>query len=352
MFSKIKNKNVILSYFGINSDEITTKLIGVMEQGKLLEESNNKMLKRMPFLIAECFQNLVRHGEKGNESNGKDFFHRDFFQIMIEPNFVIISSANIVKSSSVPEIQKNIDTVNSLSPEELKELKLKVLMYGESSDLGGAGLGLIEMAYRTGRPLKTKFVDVSEEYSRFYLSTSLGDDTEADWEIDQIESDYLDMLRENIFLLYKGDITSNSTSFIIEMLRENFSNEKLPNQSKKELNIIIEILNNASKHGLSIDGKKEGLIALFSKDNIYSIYSGNYISNHDAEKLSSGFSQIYKTTISELTKIYRESLSAPNDKNIGIGLIEIARQTNKSMDFEIYEIKNKGKFLDLEVELS
>jgi hypothetical protein len=63
-----------------------------------------------------------------------------------------------------------MDEINALSPEEVKEQYKKILSNGQMSDKGGGGLGMIDIARRTGKPLLYDFVPVNDNFSFFSLN--------------------------------------------------------------------------------------------------------------------------------------------------------------------------------------
>ncbi len=119
MFSSIKNKNVALTYFGINTDEITTSLIGLATQEKAEDKSKKSILKKTPVIIAECFQNIIRHGEQVKLNENKYF--KECFQIKSGNGYIAVSSVNLILNANIEKMSASLERVNELSKEELKE---------------------------------------------------------------------------------------------------------------------------------------------------------------------------------------------------------------------------------------
>ena len=86
-FERIKEDNLCLLYSGNFSDDITNKLIELSEYNINNINALSKMKKKASFLMAECFQNIVRHGEKLGAETGNDGFfltknHRQKFMML------------------------------------------------------------------------------------------------------------------------------------------------------------------------------------------------------------------------------------------------------------------------------
>ena len=86
------------------------------------------------------------------------------FQIMI---------GNYIVNESVAKLRNKIDHINSLSPEELRTQYQEQLATTKLSEKGGAGLGFIDMARRSGQKLEYSFHPVSEQLSFFSLAVSI-----------------------------------------------------------------------------------------------------------------------------------------------------------------------------------
>ena len=135
-FEKVKDDNLCLLYNGLISDDITNKLIELSEYNINNIEGLAKMRKKASFLMAECFQNIIRHGELVTDlekhTNNSLFLTRNWNDIYC------IASGNLVLKKNLDTIEAQMKVVNSLSKDELKDLYLQVLEHNEISGKGGA----------------------------------------------------------------------------------------------------------------------------------------------------------------------------------------------------------------------
>ena len=81
----------------------------------------------------------------------------------------IIMTGNHIDKSKVQKLKDKIDMVNNMSKEELKTKYREVLNNEEITDKGGAGLGIIDIARRSGEKLDYEFKDVDNNHSYFSL---------------------------------------------------------------------------------------------------------------------------------------------------------------------------------------
>ena len=66
----------------------------------------------------------------------------------------VIFSGNAIKQENVQELKNKLSKINTMSKDELKEFYKFWISSQEFSSKGGAGLGLIDMARKTGNPLE------------------------------------------------------------------------------------------------------------------------------------------------------------------------------------------------------
>ena len=66
-------------------------------------------------------------------------------------------------------LKRRIKRINRSSHEEIKELYKFILNHQRISAKGGGGLGLVDIARKTGNKLEYAFKEYDENYSFFYL---------------------------------------------------------------------------------------------------------------------------------------------------------------------------------------
>ena len=84
-----------------------------------------------------------------------------------------IITGNYIKVENVEMLKKRLDEINLLSKDELKDYYKAVLNNGEMSAKGGGGLGMIDIARKTGQKLNYSFMPVDDVYSFFSLNIKI-----------------------------------------------------------------------------------------------------------------------------------------------------------------------------------
>jgi hypothetical protein len=84
-----------------------------------------------------------------------------------------IFTGNYILNENIIPLKARLDEVNSLNKEELKEYYKKVLNNGEMSLKGGGGLGMIDIARKTGEKIGYNFLEIDNKVSFFTLNIKI-----------------------------------------------------------------------------------------------------------------------------------------------------------------------------------
>ena len=174
-----KKKNygeILFSYEGsISTDSINSVLSSIEEK---LYETKVKVtiIKKVFNIVIESLQNLYHHIDDAPEDENKMDKRFGIFVLSKTENSFKISSANFLKVEKKKLLKDRMDQVNSLDKIERKNLYKYVLGNEEYTDKGGGGLGLIDIARRTGNKLEYNFHDYNKDYFFFSLDIKLSID--------------------------------------------------------------------------------------------------------------------------------------------------------------------------------
>ena len=161
--------NLILAYDGVLNTETISKLESSIEE-KIAENNLPKMVvKKVFFICVEALQNMFIHGHK--DDNGAQ---HNFFILYITNKAVKIKTANLITKTVIEKLSGDITKINSFNdPADLKAYYLEHLENNELSDKGGAGLGFITIAMKSGNKLSVQFNEINEKRSLFLLEVTI-----------------------------------------------------------------------------------------------------------------------------------------------------------------------------------
>jgi hypothetical protein len=337
LLKDLKADDLVFAYSGTISDSITHKIIELTQSN--IDSGGNfvKFKNKISFLMAECYQNVARHSKYSVDEKNINEIRGAFYVRSIGSNFHI-ASANSISREFIDSIKDKLDKVNSLSPDELRLLQKQVLAQGKLSDRGGAGLGIIEMARRTGQKISYEFEPINDELALFFLQLNISNVEgqyvqEVDCSLKHMKSLYHKMQDNNLLVVHKGDFSENSVLPIIHMIEKNILRLNEIKAGKQKLyNISVELLQNISMHAEKKNGVNEALFTLKKVDDGFIIGTSNYVQSCHTNLLTGTLENLLLLRKDELNELYREKLRLLIDENasgIGIGLIYIFRKSNK-----------------------
>ncbi len=82
-------------------------------------------------------------------------------------------TGNFIRNDKISLVKDKIDFINTLNKEELKEHYKTARLNSVISDVGGAGLGFIDMVRKSGNKLDYKFYETDADFSFFVLNSKI-----------------------------------------------------------------------------------------------------------------------------------------------------------------------------------
>lgn len=168
-----------LVYEGEITHQITKAFTSLAENKMDSYSEDTSMKKKVFHVMVECLQNLSKHAEEYDTNVGvsSGYSGNGIFIVgrLGEENnqeYHVITG-NAVDNAKVPELKALLEKINQLDKDGLKELFKKQMREGSLSEKGGAGLGLIDIARKTGEKLEYHFIEVDPSTSFFLLRTKI-----------------------------------------------------------------------------------------------------------------------------------------------------------------------------------
>lgn len=164
-------RKLILVYEGEFTQEITKSVLAMAERNMDAIGEDSGIKRKVFNVMVECLQNIVKHSDE-LQDGGKAIQHAAVFMIGKDDDKYLITSGNPVQNDKVEMLNGKLDHINSLDKEGLKNYYKEVIKSNKGlSEKGGAGLGFIDMARKSGQKLQFDFEPMNSEFSFFSLKT-------------------------------------------------------------------------------------------------------------------------------------------------------------------------------------
>lgn len=171
-YVKMKKNNINLAYEGEITHQITKAFTSLTENSMIKEEDYNTVQKKVFHVMVECLQNISKHAEnRNNIVTSKD--GRGIFMISKDESEYNVTTGNVVDSDKVSVLRDILENINKLDTAGLKKLYKQQMREGRLSERGGAGLGFIDIARKTGQKLIYSFLTINEDKAFFVLTSTI-----------------------------------------------------------------------------------------------------------------------------------------------------------------------------------
>jgi hypothetical protein len=314
--------------------------------------------KRLFMFVLESLQNVSRHSNKSQHANMSMVVYSK------TDNGYTVTTGNVLPSSGINDLKIKLDEINNLKTSEIRVIYRKMLNSAEFSEKGGAGLGLIEMAKKTGNKVDYDFVNLDNEYSYFVLSKTVDSSGvgihfrekeqsfhgKAIWQLERI------MAENNVYLIWLGHISPDVGKEVLTFTETKLNEEDVEsNLRRRVFSILVEILENVSKYSPGREPEEQfgmpvAMIRL--EDKIYSLTTGNLILNSDVENLKEKLDNINTFDKMGLKEFFNKSLSEQtliSDSTGNMGLIDMARKSGSKLEYKFEKINNLYSYFTLTV---
>src|SRR5688572_15485408 len=175
LHTTMMSQKLILVYQGDFTQE-TTKSILAMAERNIDSSGEESNIKRKVFnVMVESLQNIVKHSDE--LVDGQTRSHAAIFLIGREAEKYTIMSGNPIRKANIPKLKQSLEKINALDKEGLKELYKDIIKNTTISEKGGAGLGFVDMARKSGSKLEFEFPEMSSEYCFFSLKVNVPRET-------------------------------------------------------------------------------------------------------------------------------------------------------------------------------
>ena len=163
-----KNRSIVISHCGTFSQDLINSL--VVRNEELMKSSGDKkvIVKRAFSILIEGLQNIRIHGNK--DELGAQL---SFLIIAKDPSSYLLNFGNLISNSIINLIVTQIEKLNLMAPEQVKELYTTVLTESGFSEKGGAGLGFITMKMKSHSKLNYSILPLDDQLSLFSIEILL-----------------------------------------------------------------------------------------------------------------------------------------------------------------------------------
>jgi len=161
----------LLLYKGNVDSDVINHVLDTVEDKMVAVNEQPKLRKKVYNVLVESLQNLYHHVDRVPEDFEDQLSERYGLLVVkkVDTGYRIITG-NFVGKDNIEKLEEKIKRINRSSHDEIKELYKFILNHQRISAKGGGGLGLVDIARKTGNKLEYSFTEYNDKYSFFYLN--------------------------------------------------------------------------------------------------------------------------------------------------------------------------------------
>lgn len=341
------NEDLHYFYRGEFTQSLSHQILSLAEKNIDKDHISSKIKKRVFHIMVESIQNISRHQDEPYKPE-----ETAIFGIQKRSEHYYITTGNVIENAKTESLCSKLDKINNLDQEELDAFYREVLSNGQLSSKGGAGLGLIEMARKSGNKLKYALKQISDLMSYFYLHSSINTITLSEapeppddsvYSLKYMTDLHQFIIDNNVLLIYSTVFDQDSLLSLIQIMK---NRGDTLNSRKKLISLMVEMLQNIIHHGdVDFDGLKgsKGIFYIAENNGSNELTTINYIANSSIEKLKAKIDYINSLSDEEREDYYNERLfdfRMTTNKEAGLGFIEMRIKSKNPLEYSFEKVDN------------
>jgi hypothetical protein len=173
-YTNLSSGDLILAYKGSITSELINDILEAVETKFEEASEDSKLRKKIYNVLVESLQNLYHHIEPHHEGIQEELDPKFGILVIVrQGEFYRVTTGNFINAKRIKFLKEKIDKINSLTRDELKDMYKFILNHQRLSAKGGGGLGLVDIARKSGNKLEYEFYNYNDNYYFYSLTISV-----------------------------------------------------------------------------------------------------------------------------------------------------------------------------------
>ena len=334
----------MFTYRGPMYDHLTEGVVGISENTFNRKDDLSHINRKVSFLLVECLQNIRKHGKR---DEAMALGEEGMFSFRAFSRSFYINAINAVKHVDRMRLSGMVEHINSLSREKLNALHKQQLQESVLSDKGGAGLGLIELARKSGQPITYTFEEEAGKILLHHQVFFKQDEHAARLNLaDETRGLRHFMVEQNMLLCYKGELSTTAINHLLSITNHVHLKRVGKAQLKRAGDVLSKIIERALSRVSSDGSDRQGVMIIGETDEGLYMEAGNAIPSSYVNPLEECLDAITSCGEGELSATHTQREKA-NRHHLGPGLFEISKACAGRMMYHFHEIDERLTFFTL-----
>ncbi len=178
--SQLHMQGITFAYCGYITENILTGVGQALKYKLKSEDAGTRTTRSVFAVFVEQMQNMIHYSAEQTSSDYTKYLQcaRDdprygILTIGQIGDDYVVHSGNLIGIADVPGMRARLTDLQKKSPEELKLEYMSQLRASQDTLGRGSGVGFIEIARRTSKPIEFEFTDVDDDHSFFAIKATI-----------------------------------------------------------------------------------------------------------------------------------------------------------------------------------
>ena len=344
LYDALAGDRLTFLYSGRFHDEHTARLITLGEEFLEHDGTDKSVRGKLAFIMVEAYQNIIRHRAALSEGM-EPGSGRSLFVLRSRAAQHEVTAINPVVNADVRQLTTALEALRHLDLKQMKQVFLRGLQSDERTERGGAGLGLIEMARRSGHALQHSFAPLGADHQLFALRVLIGKAAAWQGTNEGAFSLHRTVVVNDISVLCRGHLASGEQEVVMRIIERDLDEDRQHSDARMRAFLATtELLENLGVRGegpLTMLTRSTGKVALVT---------GIPLDTEAADRLTNAVREVNALDAQGLQRRYRDILLGRGEiaGTMQLGLIDLARRSTAPLRLEHHTWRN-APFLSLEV---
>ncbi|MCB0430270.1 MAG: hypothetical protein H6585_14060 [Flavobacteriales bacterium] len=172
-------EKIISAYQGEFSHQVINMMLKHAKREFERGKKDPLLVKRLYNVLVECMENILKHANNIMIDDPLIGAPEGIILMGQTEDGYLVRIGNLISAEDAAILKTQLAEVNAMDKAQLKEKYREIITNGHVSERGGAGLGLIDIAMRSGQPLKYEFHDYDKQSVFYILQVTITPNSES-----------------------------------------------------------------------------------------------------------------------------------------------------------------------------
>ena len=171
----LDNKGVFLCFSGPISHDLMVEMGDILKLKMQLQEENTSTILKVFSLLIEQTQNIIFYSAETipEPENSNNKLHLGIISVGYIDDCYFVQCGNKVKNNEVSRLKKKLSILQKMSRDEIRQYYREQRKLKSPETSKGAGLGFIEVARKSTKPIEYHFEKIDDFFSFFSMKTTI-----------------------------------------------------------------------------------------------------------------------------------------------------------------------------------